>query len=141
MARFRRNQDIPAEQQQIEEGQVQTTEHFFTEHALDSTTNVLLKNCSTKSVVLAPFNSTRSHIEGSDKNEDEEPILPPLEIDENMIFEKKVIKYAARVKDVNRQYEMNNNCELDNGVYNKFVKQSTENISKGDDNNGKNLLS
>ena len=52
----------------------------------------------------------------------EEPVLPPLEIDRNMLYDKKVIKYAARVKDINRQYEMNNNCELDNGVYNKFVK-------------------
>lgn len=43
-----------------------------------------------------------------------------------MIFDKRVIKYAARVKDINRQYEMNNNCELDNGVYNKFVRQSTD---------------
>jgi hypothetical protein len=55
---------------------VLTTEHLFTEHALDSTTNALLKNCSTKSVVLAPFNSTRTHIDkaelGNNDNEDEE---------------------------------------------------------------------
>jgi hypothetical protein len=52
-----------------------------------------------------------------------------------MIVDKRVIKYAPRVKDINRQYEMNNNCELDNGVYNKFVKQSTENAGnkEGDD--------
>jgi hypothetical protein len=53
-------------------------------------------------VVLAPFNSTRSHIDKEELNEDEEPILPPLEIDEELIFDKKVIKYAARVKDINR---------------------------------------
>jgi hypothetical protein len=46
-----------------------------------------------------------------------------------MLLDKKVIRFAARVKDIDRQYEMNNNCELDNGVYNKFVKQSTQ---KGD---------
>jgi hypothetical protein len=39
-----------------------------------------------------------------------------------MMLDKKVIRFAARVKDIDRQYEMNNNCELDNGVYNKFVK-------------------
>jgi len=53
-----------------------------------------------------------------------------------MILDKKVIKYAARVKDINRQYEMNNNCELDNGVYNKFVKQSTENNNLTHSDNG-----
>jgi len=39
-----------------------------------------------------------------------------------MMVDKRIIRYAPRVKDINRQYEMNNNCELDNGVYNKFVK-------------------
>mgnify|MGYP001806559547 CR=1 FL=1 len=80
-----------------------------------------MKNCSTKSIILAPFNSTRSHIEieGEEEKELEH------DIDRNMIVDKRVIKYAPRVKDVNRQYEMNNNCEVDNGVYNQFVKQST----------------
>jgi len=48
--------------------------------------------------------------------------------DRKLLANKKAIKFAARVKDINRQYEMNNNCELDNGVYNKFVKESTENL-------------
>jgi len=43
----------------------------------------------------------------SEQNEEE--VLPPLEIDENMVFDKKVIKFAPRVKDIDRQYEMNNN--------------------------------
>ena len=43
----------------------------------------------------------------------------------SLIVDKRVIKYANRVKDLNRQYEMNNNCDLDNGVYNKFVNQSS----------------
>ena len=30
---------------------------------------------------------------------------------------KRVIKFAAKVKEVDRQYEANNNAELDNGVY------------------------
>jgi hypothetical protein len=77
--------------------------------------------------VLAPFNSTRSHLPRSEnQNASSDSIFPPLEIDENMLLDKKVIKFAARVKDIDRQYEMNNNCELDNGVYNKFVKQSTQ---------------
>jgi hypothetical protein len=44
-----------------------------------------------------------------------------------------VIKYANKVKDLNRQYEMNNNCDLDNGVYNKFVNQSSSSSSSESD--------
>ena len=65
-------------------------------------------------MVLAPFNSTRSHLD----KEEEEEAPRPLDIDRNMLADKRIIKYAPRVKDINRQYEMNNNCELDNGVYN-----------------------
>lgn len=35
---------------------------FFTEHRLDSTQNSLVRNHTTKSVILAPFNSTLTHI-------------------------------------------------------------------------------
>ncbi len=31
---------------------------------------------------------------------------------------KNVIRFEAKVKEIERQYEMNNNAELDNGVYN-----------------------
>lgn len=37
-----------------------------------------------------------------------------------------MIKFSALCKDQDRQYEMNNNCELDNGVYHKFVYSSSE---------------
>lgn len=76
----------------------------------------LLRNCSSKSLVLAPFNST-----WSDKRMQEEMHQQFLNNENALILDKKVIKYANRVKDLNRQYEMNNNCDLDNGVYNKFV--------------------
>jgi hypothetical protein len=33
------------------------------------------------------------------------------------MIDKRVIKFAAKVKEVDRQYEANNNAELDNGVY------------------------
>lgn len=40
------------------------TEVIFTEHNLDTRTNIgsLLKNASTKSIILAPFNSTISEL-------------------------------------------------------------------------------
>lgn len=30
---------------------------------------------------------------------------------------KKIIKFAPKIIEIDRQYEMNNNAELDNGVY------------------------
>jgi serine/threonine protein kinase len=62
VARYERNSQ-PIQVQLEQNNTVQNTENLFTEHALDSTQNSLLKNNSTKSVILAPFNSTRSHID------------------------------------------------------------------------------
>lgn len=88
---------------------------LFTEQNIDSTQNELTKNVTTKSVILAPFNSTITN-KGSS-----------LEIGKNCeIYEKKrVIHFSAKVRDADRQYEKNNNGELDNGVYNKFVCASS----------------
>lgn len=36
---------------------------------------------------------------------------------------KKIIRFAPKVKDLDRQYEQNNNADLDNGVYNQFVNE------------------
>jgi serine/threonine protein kinase len=69
---------------------------FFTEHKLDSTQNSLVRNRTTKSVILAPFNSTLTHI--SDDYEE-----PPI------LKKNKVIKFGVKVKDIDRQYEANNN--------------------------------
>ena len=96
---------------------------MFTEHELDeecgggisgSNNKGIVRNCSTKSMVLAPFNSTIS-----------EKSLGLVIVDAPLM-DRRVIKYANRVKDVNRQYEMNNNCDLDNGVYNKFLNKSSD---------------
>lgn len=68
---------------------------FFTEHRLDSTQNSLVRNRTTKSVILAPFNSTLTHI-----SEDDDPKL----------YKKaKMIRFGVKVKDIDRQYEANNN--------------------------------
>lgn len=68
----------------------------------------MVKNVSTKSVILAPFNSTRTHI-------DEDFHL--RDSIQDMMIDKRVIKFALKAKEVDRQYEANNNAELDNGVY------------------------
>jgi hypothetical protein len=49
-----------------------------------------------------------------------------------MLVSSKHLKFAAKCRDVNRQYEINNNQELDNGVYNNFV-QSIKDEEKDDD--------
>ncbi len=88
----------------------------FTELNLDSM-NATLRNASTKSVILAPFNSSVSDDrEFEEVNKKQAP----------MVEKKALIKFAARCRDQDRQYEINNNCELDNGVYHKFVYSSHE---------------
>jgi serine/threonine protein kinase len=94
----------------------------FTEQNIDSTLNELTKNISTKSNILAPFNSTISH--------------EKFEIQDSQIYPKhKIFKLKGKVKDMDCQYEKNNNCELDNGVYNKFVGNKSNNSSKSSLNN------
>lgn len=80
----------------------------FAEQLLVSTQNSGLKNVSSRSVILAPFNSTLS---------DEQTIRENHVRMNEMLLPRRVIKFAAKLQEVNRQYELNNNAELDNGVY------------------------
>ncbi len=43
-----------------------------------------------------------------------------------MIVPKRVLKFNPKCKDVDRQYEQNNNADLDNGVYNNFANDADE---------------
>ncbi len=109
---------------------VETECTLFTEHNLDSTQNELTKNITTKSIILAPFNSTRTHISEE-----------ATEIVDTNLRDKAAIKFGAKVRDIDRQYEKNNNCELDNGVYNKFMIQTkTEEKTKMDEDEEKRLI-
>jgi hypothetical protein len=90
----------------------------FTEQMLNSTQNSLVKNASTKSVILAPFNSTLSHID------DKFYLRPSVQ---DLLIDKKNIKFAAKVKEIDRQYEANNNAELDNGVYHQDSQEDNNN--------------
>ena len=83
----------------------------FTEHNLDSINTGLDKNNTEKSVILAPFNSTRSDCR-------------PFDIVKDRVVIKGKIKFAARCRELDRQYEANNNADLDNGVYNKLAQES-----------------
>lgn len=48
-------------------------EDLFTEHGLESTQRALLKNASSKSIILAPFNSTVLQISELENEKEEEP--------------------------------------------------------------------
>ncbi|CAI2366178.1 unnamed protein product [Moneuplotes crassus] len=94
----------------------------FTEQRLDSCEDELLKNVSTKSIILAPFNSTKTHL--SDKLH---------ESVEDNIFEKwNVLKFDVKCRELDKEYERNFNDEVDNGVYNKFVNNSIRNDEDGE---------
>jgi len=56
----------------------------------------MIKNLSTKSVVLAPFNSTRTHIDDN---------IHLRKSIQDLMIDKKNLKFAAKVKEIDRQYE------------------------------------
>ena len=88
----------------------------FTEHNIDSVYNTL-KNCSEKSIILAPFNSTQSgDIETFKKQ------IQPM-----MLEKQQVLRLSRLCREIDRQYEFNNNGQLDNGVYHKQANNSMEN--------------
>jgi serine/threonine protein kinase len=95
----------------------------FTEHHLESVYNSL-QNVTSKSIILAPFNSTQSQIDS----------MLVETIHKNLCEKMMVLKFARRCREIDRQYEFNNNGELDNGVYHKFVYNSDDG---GDDGDGK----
>ena len=96
----------------------------FMEQMLNSTQNSEIKNNSTKSIILAPFNSTKSHI-----NDD---FYKAPEIQE-LLVSQSAFTYANKCREVNRQYMLNNNAELDNGVYNDNDEDDKPAAKKDDD--------
>ena len=83
---------------------------------LDTYEELENKNINTKSIILAPFNSSISgnnkinnSLNYSKKNEDDYN-------NKDLIIKNNVIKFSAKVKELNRNYELNNNGEIDNGV-------------------------
>ena len=108
------------ERQQVDDsdGGQQIPTDPFAEHLLHSTQNADLKNVSSRSVILAPFNSTMSDIGAC---------LSQQSSIKEMIMPRKVIKYNPKVREINRQYELNNNAELDNGVYHQEGDHNDDN--------------
>jgi hypothetical protein len=104
-------------------------EYIFTEHNivtledekyLNQKVNKkeLLKNNSSKSIIYAPFNSSLSNFSENEPYQWPFDVLDLLEPKRS-----RIIKFSKLCKDLNREYEKNNNADLDNGVYNAFVKE------------------
>jgi hypothetical protein len=76
---------------------------IFTMKNLDTLEEAENQNATTKSLILAPFNSSKGH-EGFEI------------IDQDLKIENKAIKIVGNVKAAFRNYELNNNGEIDNGI-------------------------
>lgn len=48
------------------------------------------------------------------------------------VSKSRAIYFEPRCRDIDRQYEINNNGDVDNGVYNKFVSNTIWNSEDGD---------
>lgn len=95
----------------------------FLEQELQTTQNSEYRNVSTKSIILAPFNSTRTHL--SDNYLQNEGIS-------DLIVDRDCLQFADKCREVNRQYMLNNNAELDNGVYNENSDEEKQEEEKKD---------
>jgi len=80
------------------------SEISFIDQNIDKTENELTRNVTAKSVMLAPYNTLNSECQDF--------------IDSSLIREGKVIKFTKNVMEIDKGYELNNNGDVDNGVYN-----------------------
>lgn len=87
----------------------------FTLKNLETKNDVLNQNVGSKSIILAPFNSTL-------KNSRMDNYLFELS------YNNFLMKLDGKVKEANHQYELNNNCEIDNGLLIK--KHSSKDLKK-----------
>ena len=85
----------------------------FTEHHIETSLNELTRNDTSKSNILAPFNSTQT-----------DHSIECLSVEQ--LRSRTAIKFGQKVREIDRQYERNNNCELDNGVYNKLDEEDDQ---------------
>ena len=88
------------------------------------------KNEETKSSILAPFNSVNKSDEEEDIYNDE--IIMNDFINNKIRLENGIIIIGNKVKEFNMLYELNNNCEVDNGI---IINSRTNTISSKSDNN------
>ena len=83
---------------------VSETSSIFTEYNLNTSTSNDRDDIS-KSDILAPFNTNE---------EDDKSFIGSIE---PLVVSRKVIKFASHIREVNRQYERDNNSNNDDGIY------------------------
>jgi len=89
-------------------------EHFSLKN-LDTLLEIDHQNVVTNSAIYAPFNSTFKYI------------LEDSFLDDELKIENEILKFTGKPKEANRQYELNNNGEIDNGfLINQNEKILTE---------------
>lgn len=93
----------------------------FTIRNLDTIQEIEQQNVQTKSVILAPFSSSLKF----ENNQDVD-----LQLFKELKIENHGIKYIGKAKEANRNYEINNNGEIDNGI---LINHDPENMSIKED--------
>ena len=86
---------------------------------LDTKNNIENKNKFTKSIILAPFNTSYMDDE-----------LKKTHDEENLNIENNIILFDENINVLNRQYELNNNGEIDHGVLINRSKMSSTRSNK-----------
>ena len=101
---------------------------------LDTIEENINKNVNTKSLILAPFNTSVSENEENEYDSEDERDEKMIDINNpDLKILNGVIKYVAKVRDLNRNYELNNNQEIDNGVV--ITPNDSEEKEKKNENN------
>ena len=101
---------------------------------LDTIEENINKNVNTKSLILAPFNTSVSENEENEYDSEDECEEKMIDINNpDLKILNGVIKYVAKVRDLNRNYELNNNQEIDNGVV--ITPNDSEEKEKKNENN------
>ena len=90
----------------------------FTQHNLESQYSTL-KNHDSKSIILAPFNSTMSEQSPERISVQRSSVMALMET------KQRILRFSKKCREIDRQYEFNNNGQLDNGVYHKVVPNNS----------------
>ena len=107
-----------------------TISNLFTDNEDNFKKNNSKKNEETKSSILAPFNSVDKS-NNEDDFYDEELIMDDFN-NKKIRIENDIIKVGDKVKEFDMLYELNNNCEVDNGI---IINSQTDTISSKSSNN------
>ena len=101
-------------------------ENFSISNLKDDNIKKEISNCLTKSLILAPYNTNFNYKNNYSYEEDKIPFYEFYQKENLEKTEKKnekeikiengIILFGNKIKEFNISYELNNNCELDNGI-------------------------